>query len=417
MLKSCTFASYSNIVTMIKDSDYKLLRDVFLRRLSATKTKFRRYLHSNIHWDARLIGIKGCRGVGKTTLILQYIKQHFSNYDAVLYVSLDDIWFESHSIQELIEYCYPRGVRYLFFDEVHRLPHWQTVMKNLYDNYPDMKIVYTGSCMLELDAREGDLSRRQLMYTMQGLSFREFIELSEGIALPPIDLQDLLVRHNEVSMDIAQQLPIIASFEKYLMYGYYPFFVSDKDGFDLRLRSVIRQVLESDLPAVENISFETVRKVSKMLSVLAQRVPQTPRMQELYAQLNTSREQGLKMLYLLDRSGLLALLSQEAKSFKHLPKPDKIYLGDCNLMYAVSSKVDVGTIRETFFYNQLRAQHDVVLPPNGDFLVDGRYLFEVGGPSKDFSQIKDLPNSYLAIDGVEYGMGHRIPLWMFGFLY
>lgn len=271
--------------------------------------------------------------------------------------------------------------------------------------------------MLELDAREGDLSRRQLMYTMQGLSFREFIELSEGIALPPIDLQDLLVRHNEVSMDIAQQLPVIASFEKYLMYGYYPFFVSDKDGFDLRLRSVIRQVLESDLPAVENISFETVRKVSKMLSVLAQRVPQTPRMQELYAQLNTSREQGLKMLYLLDRSGLLALLSQEAKSFKHLPKPDKIYLGDCNLMYAVSSKVDVGTIRETFFYNQLRAQHDVVLPPNGDFLVDGRYLFEVGGPSKDFSQIKDLPNSYLAIDGVEYGMGHRIPLWMFGFLY
>lgn len=402
---------------MIKDSDYKLLRDAFLRRLSATKTKFRRYLHAEIRWDARLIGIKGCRGVGKTTLILQHIKQHFSNYDTVLYVSLDDIWFEAHALQELIEYCYPRGVRYFFFDEVHRLPHWQTVMKNLYDSYPDMNIVYTGSCMLELDSREGDLSRRQLMYTMQGLSFREFIELSEGIALPVIDLQDLLVRHGEVSMAIAQRLPIIASFEKYLTYGYYPFFVSDKEGFDLRLRSVVRQVLESDLPAVENVGFETVRKVSKMLAVLAQRVPQTPRMQELYAQLNTSRDQGLKMLYLLDRSGLLALLSQEAKSFKHLPKPDKIYLGDCNLMYAVSPKVDIGTIRETFFYNQLRSQHNVVLPQSGDFLIDGRYLFEVGGPSKDFSQIKDLPDSFLAIDGVEYGMGHRIPLWMFGFLY
>lgn len=402
---------------MIKDTEYQQIRDAFMRKLNATKTKFQRYLNSEVHWNARLIGIKGCRGVGKTTLLLQHIKQCFSTYESVLYVSLDDIWFESNALLDLVDYCYPRGVRYLFFDEVHRLPHWQTIMKNLYDNYPDLNIVYTGSCMLELDVHEGDLSRRQLMYTMHGLSFREFLTLTRGLDFQAVNLDDLLAHHSDYEQVVVPQLPIMNAFEQYLRYGYYPFFVSDKDGFDLRLRSVVRQVLESDLPSVEHIGFDTVRKLSKMLAVLAQRVPQTPRMQELYSQLNTSREQGLKMLYLLDRAGLLALLSSEAKSFKHLPKPDKIYLGDCNLMYAVSPRTDIGTLRETFFYNQLRVSHDVVLPPQGDFLVDGQLLFEVGGPSKTFSQIKDVPDSYLAVDGIEYGIGCRIPLWLFGFLY
>lgn len=401
----------------MEEIDFKQIETNFRRRVSHTTTHFHRYLDAQISWDARLIGIKGCRGVGKTTLLLQHIKESFDDLDKVLYVSLDDIWFENHTVPDLVEYCYLHGVRHLFLDEVHRLQHWQTVIKNIYDNYPEMKVVYTGSSMLELDAHEGDLSRRQLMYTMHGMSFREYLALSEDIALPAYSLTEVLENHKDIASDVTGRLQVIPAFERYLRQGCYPFFADDSELFGVRLNSTIRQVLEGDLLTIEEVSYATIRKVSKMLAILAQRVPQTPRMQELYAQLDTSREQGMKMLYLLDRAGLLALLSQEAKSFKRLVKPDKIYLGDSNLMYALTNQVDVGTLRETFFYHQMRQAHNVVLPAKGDFRVDDTYLFEVGGPSKDYSQIKDVPNSYLAVDGIEYGWGSRIPLWAFGFMY
>lgn len=398
-------------------SDIKSLYDNSIRKITSVNTAFKRYLYHTVNWNNRLIGIKGARGVGKTTLVLQHIKENFNELEKVLYVSMDDLWFASYSAMDLVDYHVAHGGTHIFMDEIHRYEHWQTLIKNIYDRYDDLCVVYTGSSMLELDAKEGDLSRRLRAYELYGMSFREFLWF-EGVAqLQPVPLEELLQDHLRLAVDLSSKVKILPLFEKYLKCGYYPYYAEEGDGFFQRLQGTVRQVLESDLPAVEDVSFATIQKIKKMLMILAQRVPQTPKMNELYAQLETGRDQGLKMLHLLDRAGLVSLLSAEAKSLKKLSKPDKIYLGDPNLMCCLSSNVDVGTLRETFFNNQLRAGHSLVFPSKGDFYVDGKWLFEVGGKTKDFSQIKDEPNSFLALDGMELGHGNRIPLWMFGLLY
>lgn len=398
-------------------SDVKILYDNSIRKIYNVNTDFKRYLYPTINWNNRLIGIKGARGVGKTTLVLQHIKETFKDVEKVLYVSMDDLWFASHSVMDLVDYHVTHGGTYIFMDEIHRYDHWQTLIKNIYDHYNDLHIVYTGSSMLELDAKEGDLSRRLRSYELFGMSFREFLWF-EGIArLQAVTLEKLLQKHLRLALELTSKVKIIPLFEKYLKCGYYPYYAEEGDGFYQRLQGTIRQVLESDLPAVEDVSFATIQKIKKMLMILAQRVPQTPKMSELYAQLETGRDQGLKMLHLLDRAGLVSLLSSEAKSLKQLSKPDKIYLGNPNLMYCLSQNIDTGTLRETFFNNLLRVAHSLVLPSKGDFLVDEKWLFKVGGKTKDFSQIKDIPNSFLALDGIEFGQGNRIPLWMFGLLY
>lgn len=390
---------------------------LYNRKINTVTTGFIRYLFYQINWNDRLIGIKGARGVGKTTLMLQHIKEHFPDRNKALYVSLDNLWFTTHSLGDLVEYHYTHGGTHLFLDEVHRYPQWQTVLKNLYDDYPDLNIVYTGSSMLEIDFSQGDLSRRQIVYHLTGLSFREFLEFENAVKVKPVSWEDLLSRHAEIAAGIIADIKILPLFEKYLKTGYYPFYKETFEGYDFRLQEVIRQVIESDLPAVEDIQYTTIRKVKKMLMILAERVPHTPKMSELYKELETNREQGLRMLYALERGGLLSLLTTETKSYRSLSRPDKIYLNNTNLMYALSPRVDVGTLRETFFLNQLDNCHEVLLPPTGDFFIDRQYLFEVGGRSKTFEQIKDIPDSYLAVDGTEIGHHNRIPLWMFGLLY
>ena len=387
----------------------------FVRRVD---TKIHRYLYSQINWDNWLIAIKGARGVGKTTLILQHVKETFGdNLEKALYVSLDNMWFANHSLSELVEYHYTHGGTHIFIDEVHRYPHWQTVIKNMTDEYPDLHIVYTGSSMLRMDSREGDLSRRQLTYTLHGLSFREFMLFEQGEEWPVVPLEELLSHHLRIAMKLTENTRVLQYFERYLQYGYYPLFMRDKDGFGSRLQTVIRSVLTDDLPAVEDVTYATQQKVMRMLMILAERVPQTPKMNELYASLETNREQGLRMLSMLRRADLLQTLSSENKNLKSLSKPDKIYLNNPNLMNALTPRVDVGTLRETFFLNQLQAVSEVIYPKQGDFLVDHKYLFEVGGKNKTFEQIKDQPDSFLAIDGIETGHRNRIPLWMFGLLY
>lgn len=390
---------------------------LFHRKLNAVPTTFIRYLYHQINWNDRLIGIKGARGVGKTTLILQHIKEHFPDRDKALYVSLDNLWFTTHSLTDLVEYHYTHGGTHLFLDEIHRYPKWQTILKNLYDDYPDLNIVYTGSSMLEIDSSQGDLSRRQIVYHLAGLSFREFLYFENDIKVEPVTLEELLSRHVEIASFITSGTKILPLFEKYLKIGYYPFYKSTFEGYEFRLQEVVRQVIESDLPAVEDAQYITIQKVKKMLMILAERVPHTPKMSELYKELETNREQGLKMLYALERGGLLALLTTEVKNYRSLSRPDKIYLNNTNLMYALSPRVDIGNIRETFFLNQLSAFHEVLLPATGDFFVDRKYLFEVGGRTKTFEQIKDIPDSYLAVDATEIGHHNRIPLWMVGLLY
>ena len=387
-------------------------------RLQSTTSDFHRYIYDSIDWEDRLVGIKGPKGVGKTTMILQYIKEHYANPDDAMYVSLDNLWFENHSLQDFVKYYYIHGGRHLFLDEVHYYPHWQTLIKNFYDTYPDLQIVYTGSSMLRLKSEEGDLSRRLLDYEIAGLSFREFLKYEGVVDFPSVSLEEILKNHVQMAMDIKGKIPSIQPlFEQYLHHGYYPFYKVAKTGFENRLQRVVHHVLDVDYPAVEEVTISTIRKAKKMLMVLAENVPQMPTMNTLYAQLETDRVQGLKMLYALERGGLLALLTDKAKSLKVLCRPEKIFLDNPNLMYALGKKTNIGTIRETFFFNQVSQVYDVHYPAKGDFLVEDKYLFEVGGNNKTFDQIKDIENSFLAVDETEIGHGNRIPLWLFGFLY
>lgn len=399
-------------------TDIQPLINTYHRRLAATDLRFKRYLYEQINWDVRLLGIKGARGVGKTTLLLQRIKEAFDNIDEVFYVSLDNLWFQNHSVDELVEFLYAHGVNHLFLDEVHKYKDWTVLIKNLYDNYPDLNIVYTGSAMLAIDNSKSDLSRRQSLYTLHGLSFREYLEYEGILTLPPLSLEELLKRHTSYALNVVSQIKVLKHFEQYLDGGYYPYYKEAGRDYLMRIGEVVQQVIDSDIPAVEeSITYATRQKIKKLLMVIAENVPLELNTNKLAASLESTRDQTLKMLYWLDRAALLYLLTDKVKDYKHLSGPKKIYLDNTNLMNALGGKMSKGTQRETFFANQVGAVATLLMPKQGDFMADGKYLFEVGGMQNTFDQIADLPDSYLAIDNVEVGNGNRIPLWLFGCLY
>lgn len=399
-------------------SDIKPLIDTYHRKIMTTSLTFKRYLYSKINWNVRLLGIRGARGVGKTTLILQYIKENFNNIDDALYVSLDNLWFNSYKLEDLVEYLYSHGIKYIFLDEVHKYPNWAVVIKNFYDNYPNLNIVYTGSAMLAIDNSKADLSRRQTLYTLNGMSFREYLEYEGVMQINPINLEDLLSNHVKLAMDICYNTVILKHFDDYLQKGYYPYYKESGDDYHYRIGEVTNLIIESDLPSVEDVTFSTIQKTKKLLMVIAQNVPLEPNIAKLTTQLETTRDQCLKMLYILDRAQLLMLFGEKIKDYKHLTNPKKIYLNNSNLMCSLSpSNISEGNKRETFFANQLNSIANVTIPKKGDFIVNSKFLFEVGGNSKTFDQIANIPDSYLAIADIETGSGNRIPLWMFGLLY
>ena len=398
-------------------TDIQPLINIYHRKLAATDLRFKRYLHDRIDWDVRLIGIKGARGVGKTTMLLQHIKESFDKIDDALYVSLDNLWFNTHKLEELVEFLYTHGVMHIYLDEVHRYKDWAVLLKNFYDSYPDLNIVYTGSAMLAIDNSKADLSRRQSLYTLNGLSFREYLACEGVAAIPTIGLEEMLAGHVEYALDVISGIKILKYFDRYLREGYYPYYKEAGNDYLMRVGEVARLVIDNDIPSVEDITYFTAQKIKTLLMVIAGNVPLKPNISKLSSQLESTRDQTLKMLYLLDRADLLLLLTEQLKNYKHLVSPKKIYLNNANLMYALSGKISEGTVRETFFANQVGAVADLTMPKQGDFLADGKYLFEVGGSSKTFDQIAGIPESYLAVDGIETGSGNRIPLWMFGCMY
>lgn len=387
------------------------------RKIAKVDTHFIRYLYTQINWDARIIGIKGARGVGKTTILLQHILLNYEDIDKTLYASLDDLWFSTHSLIDLVDWADQHGIMRLYLDEVHRFEKWSETLKNIYDNYPDISIIYTSSSLLLMDNANVDLSRRQTTYTLYGLSFREYLAFENIINIQSIPLEDLLKHHVSYSMKIVKEIKVSAHFESYLSHGYYPFYKESGDDYSARLRETVSVVIENDLPAVEKMSFETIQKVKKLVMIISERVPFEPNMSELWKQLATNNELGLRMLYSLDKAKILSLLSSKTKNYKFLHKPDKIFLGNTNLMHVLCPQVDKGNERETYFNSLLSVLHDTKQPHKGDFLVDDKYLFEVGGRKKSYEQIADVPNSFLAVDNTEVGYGNRIPLWMFGFIY
>lgn len=376
-----------------------------------------RYLYSQIDWKDRLVGIKGARGVGKTTMMLQYIKLNFTDWTKALYVSLDHIWFSQHSLLELVEYHYIHGGTYLFLDEVHRYHNWSIELKNIYDSYPDMHIVFTGSSLLEIDYSIADLSRRCRLYQLRGLSFREYLSF-EGIAdFPVLSVEEILQGHVMTATRMTAEVKVLPYFEKYMEKGYYPFYKDSEDGYYARILQIVTTILENDIPAVENIEFESVQKIKRLLVILSEMVPFTLNVSTLCGTLSVSRNHLLKLLQLLERSALLYELFSPAKGLKQLVKPEKILFDNTNLMMALGNKTEAGTLRETFFANQVREIGVLQMPEEGDFLLDERYLFEVGGKGKGFRQIRNKEDSFVVADGIEIGMGNKIPLWLFGFLY
>jgi predicted AAA+ superfamily ATPase len=379
---------------------------------------FARYLYDNIAWNNRLIGIVGAKGTGKTTLMLQYIKQNFSNSDKALYASLDNIWFAQHSLLELAGTFHSYGGTHLFLDEVHRYADWAREIKNIYDSYPALHIVFTGSSMLEIFQASVDLSRRVISYELKGLSFREFLKFDGKIDLPVFPLDEILKNHRTIANNIVAQIKILPPFKNYLEYGYYPYYQEDMQTYPVRVAKSINKTFDEDLPAIEPVEYATIVKLKKLLAVIAEMVPFQPNIASLSGNVELNRNILVKYLYLLDKAGLINCISDEKLSLEKLSKPDKIYLENTNIISALAvGNANTGNVRETFFANQLRTKHTVNTAVTGDFTIDRKFVFEIGGRNKSNAQIKNIENSYIAADEMETGFANKIPLWLFGFLY
>lgn len=391
----------------------------FHQQLLRVETDFTRYLYDKINWNNRLIAITGARGAGKSTLILQYIRNNFGTApEKVLYVSLDHLYFSTHNLIELGSEFVKQGGEYLFLDEVHKYSNWSREIKNLYDSFPQLKIVFTGSSMLEVYRGNADLSRRAIHYLLHGMSFREYLALEGKIAMPAILLEDLLSNHLKIAQQINEKIRPLPFFQEYLKWGYYPYYREDRGLYPDKLRNVINTVLEVDLPVVEKIELHSIRNIKKLLAIMAQIVPFTPNITDLSAQVGTSRNSLLGYLSMLEKAQMLNLLSQDVSGLRGLTKPEKIYLNNTNLVYALGeNQPDVGNIRETFFFNQLKVVASVTSSVKTDFTVNDSYQFEVGGKNKGHEQIMGIDRGYLALDNLETGMKNKIPLWMFGLLY
>jgi hypothetical protein len=395
-----------------------ILIRTYKRRLAEVDTRIHRFLFSEIDWEQPLIGIKGQRGVGKTTLMMQRIKDSDPTGNSSFYVSLDNLWFANHSLIDLAERILKRGTSHLYLDEVHRLPGWERQVKNLYDSYPELHVVFTSSSLLEVDHSIGDLSRRVSMYTLPGLSFREFL-MFEGYEAPRrLELPDVLYEHEKIAPSVSAAMPILALFKRYMEKGYYPFYKSMRlNDYYSRLEQTVSTVIESDIPAVEaRIDYETLIKAKRLVSIISASLPYIPNISTLAGLMGTSRNQILKLLDLLDRAGIIRQVFVSASGPKNLAKPQKILLNNSSLMHALDTP-QVGAARESTFASCLSVKHRVEFAKEGDFVVDGRYLFEVGGKGKGFAQIRNIPDSFVAADDIEFGLGNKIPLWLFGFLY
>jgi len=388
------------------------------RLVKTTTNNFTRYLYHKITWDARLIGIVGAKGTGKTTMLLQHIKRNFPEKQKALYASLDNIWFSKKTLWELADQFNAYGGTHLFLDEVHKYPTWAREIKNIYDSFPDINVIFTGSSMLEIFQQSVDLSRRVVSYELKGLSFREFLEYEYNLKLEIQCLKDILINHREIAGSIIYDFKILPAFKKYLQIGYYPFYKKSKENYYYAIQQAINKTLEEDLPAIEPVEYATILKLKKMLAIISEMVPYQPNTVTLGASMETARQLVVKYLYLLDKAGILMCVSDTKEKLNALSKPQKIYLENTNIIHSLAfENINAGNIRETFFANQLRTKHKVSTAKNGDFTIDGNIVFEIGGKNKTSTQIKNIENAYIAADNIEIGFANKIPLWLFGFLY
>lgn len=388
----------------------RTLYQKFETLLQNTTTDFKRYLYDKVSWDSRMTGIIGARGVGKTTMVLQYIKENLDSKKA-LYVSADDMYFGENRLFDLADNFYKNAGEYLFIDEIHKYTDWSQELKNIYDSFPALKIVFTGSSVLDILKGSADLSRRAIIYKLQGLSFREYLKLFHNYETEIYSLEQIV--NNEVKLtDISHPLPL---FNDYLKRGYYPFGLENE--LDLRLGQIIVQTLETDIPQYANLNVGTSRKLKRLLSIIAESVPFKPNFSKISRIIGVSRNSLDDYFLYMEKAGLIGQLRNETTGIRGLGKVEKVYLDNTNIIYnLVGDKSNIGNIRETFFFNQMRLKNEVKSSEKADFIIDNN-TFEVGGKNKQHTQIERDGKSFLVKDDIEFGYLNVVPLWAFGLNY
>lgn len=385
-------------------------------KINRVSVELKRYLYAKINRKSRMIAIKGARGTGKTTLLLQLGKERKT--DEVLYVALDDLFFTDNTLYSLAEQFNKIGGSLLLIDEVHKYPNWSRELKLIYDDFPDLQVIFTSSSILEIYKGESDLSRRVVSYTLSELSFREYLLFNEKIELPTFSLEEIVQNHNEISSQLVQRFTPFKYFSDYLKHGAYPYFDGDEVEYYQKLMNTVNLILEVDIQAVETIDFNNVARLKRLLYVISTNVPFTPNINKLSEQIQLNRNALVRAIQLLQKASMIQALYKQSKSISALNKPDKLWMHNTNLMYAISGdKPDKGNLRETYFIQNMPSEYQLSLPEKGDILINDTYLFEIGGKNKTTKQIKDFKNAYIVKDDIEIGVFNTIPLWLFGFQY
>jgi len=389
----------------------------FQTKLAGISLDVQRYLIKQLDLDNRLIAVRGARGAGKTTLLLQLAKLHFP-LQSSLYVSLDHIYFFDNKLYDLAKQFSLYGGTHLLLDEVHKYPTWSREIKLIYDNFPGLQVIFTSSSMLEIYKSESDLSRRAITYDLKELSLREFIHFETKKLLPAYPLEDILKNHVAITTSLMEEIKPLPLLQKYLRVGAYPYYRENEALYHQKLNNTINLIIEVDVNAVEEVQYDTLIKLKKLLVTIASSAPFTPNITKLSEKVGVSRNMLVQSIKILSRAGLVTELFKDTSGIGVLTKPEKLYLNNSNLMYALAREnTNIGNVRETFFLNQFKDLHDINLSKNADFLVDKTFTFEIGGKNKTKKQIAHIENAYIAKDSIEIGFGNIIPVWLFGFMY
>jgi predicted AAA+ superfamily ATPase len=405
--------------------DFTLFFQEQQRLIESIPYRYRRYLYEQIEWNERCLLITGQRGVGKTTMILQHLKEHYRDDTSALYISVDNPYFKNISLYEFAMEFEKFGGEVLYIDEIHKYHEWATHIKSLYDS-SRLKLIISGSSMIQINKQQADLSRRVVSYRLANLSFREYLLFKNIAVFEACTFDEILSDHVAIASRIIGRIKPLAHFKTYLTEGCYPFMIEHEKSYTYHLIGIINQILEVDMPYATHIRYAQIDKIKKLIYLLSTSVPVKPNISKLAASVDVSRPTLVEYLHYLELGSLINTVNQKARGYGVLSKPDKLLMYNTNLMHAISHNADKGTRREAFFVNQIKSaayniprliDERILLAPEGDFLIEGKYTVEVGGKGKSFDQVKDVKDAYIAADDIEVGFGNKIPLWLFGFMY